>query len=153
MTFIVNPSKNPNYLRIYLIPKALTNLETFKILEFHLSQKKKENGLERKNNNKYLKHSNMEQQPTTPKSIILDDRAQALAAYPHAKVVGNLIFVSGISSRRLDNTYEGVLENPGKYLPLVLWLYLGYRCLSSHVLLDGSFTLNIKEQTHAVIKK
>src|SRR5438093_8665034 len=40
--------------------------------------------------------------------IILDDRAQALARYPHARVVGDLVFVSGISSRRPDNTHEGV---------------------------------------------
>jgi 2-aminomuconate deaminase len=43
--------------------------------------------------------------------IILDDRAQALARYPHARVVpaaANLIYVSGISSRRPDNTHEGV---------------------------------------------
>jgi 2-aminomuconate deaminase len=40
--------------------------------------------------------------------IILDDRAAALARYPHARVVGDLVFVSGISSRRPDNTHEGV---------------------------------------------
>lgn len=45
-------------------------------------------------------------QPNRP--IILDDRAQALARYPHARVVGNLVFVSGISSRRPDNTHDGV---------------------------------------------
>lgn len=27
--------------------------------------------------------------------------------FPHARVVGNLVFVSGTSSRRLDNTIEG----------------------------------------------
>lgn len=42
------------------------------------------------------------------RSLILPDRAQALARYPHARIVGNLIFVSGISSRRADNTHEGV---------------------------------------------
>lgn len=40
--------------------------------------------------------------------IILDDRAAALARYPHARVVGDLVFVSGVSSRRHDNTHEGV---------------------------------------------
>jgi 2-aminomuconate deaminase len=40
--------------------------------------------------------------------IILDDRAAALARYPHARVVGDLVFVSGISSRRHDNTHDGV---------------------------------------------
>jgi 2-aminomuconate deaminase len=40
--------------------------------------------------------------------IILDDRAAALARYPHARVVGPLVFVAGVSSRRADNTHEGV---------------------------------------------
>ncbi|HAN31485.1 MAG TPA: 2-aminomuconate deaminase [Myxococcales bacterium] len=40
---------------------------------------------------------------------ILTDRAGALANYPHARRVGDLIFVSGISSRRPDNTHEGVV--------------------------------------------
>ena len=45
--------------------------------------------------------------------ILLPDRAAALARYPHARVVsagsdGALVFVSGISSRRADNTHEGV---------------------------------------------
>lgn len=29
-------------------------------------------------------------------------------AYPHVKVVGDFIFVSGTSSRKADNTFEGV---------------------------------------------
>jgi hypothetical protein len=41
-------------------------------------------------------------------ALVLPDRAQALAAYPHARVANGFIFVSGISSRRFDNTYEGV---------------------------------------------
>lgn len=40
--------------------------------------------------------------------IILDDRAAALARYPHARVVGDMVYVSGISSRRHDNTWDGV---------------------------------------------
>jgi 2-aminomuconate deaminase len=39
--------------------------------------------------------------------FILDDRARALAHYPHARQVGDLIFVSGVSSRRPDNTFVG----------------------------------------------
>lgn len=39
-------------------------------------------------------------------AVILNDRAQALARYPHAKVVGDFIYVSGVSSRRPDNTYQ-----------------------------------------------
>ena len=63
-------------------------------------------------------------------AIIVSDRAQALASYPHARRVGDLIYVSGISSRRLDNTYEGVEEMP-----------------------DGKLKLDIRKQTEAVIKK
>lgn len=44
----------------------------------------------------------------TSKPILLDDRAQALARYPHARVVGDFVYVSGVSSRRFDNTHEGV---------------------------------------------
>lgn len=62
-------------------------------------------------------------------AIILADHAQALGPYPHAKRVGNLIFVSGTSSRRADNTYDGVVQRP-----------------------DGSFFLDIAIQTRAVIR-
>ncbi|KAF9152888.1 hypothetical protein BG015_004520 [Linnemannia schmuckeri] len=61
--------------------------------------------------------------------IILKDRAQALAHYPHGRIANGMIYVSGISSRRLDNTYEGVKENE-----------------------DGTFELDIKAQTKAVIE-
>ncbi len=44
--------------------------------------------------------------------IILDDRAAALARYPHARVVGDMVYVSGISSRRPDNTWDGVTIHP-----------------------------------------
>jgi 2-aminomuconate deaminase len=40
--------------------------------------------------------------------LILDDRAAALARYPHGRVVGDLVFVSGVSSRRADNSHDGV---------------------------------------------
>ena len=62
-------------------------------------------------------------------ALILPDRAPALAHYPHARVVGDLVFVSGISCRRPDNTYEGVYHEP-----------------------DGSLRLDIREQTRAVIE-
>ncbi|KAF9174385.1 hypothetical protein BGX21_006197 [Mortierella sp. AD011] len=61
--------------------------------------------------------------------IILADRAPALAHYPHGRIVNGMIYVSGISSRRLDNTYEGVKDNG-----------------------DGTFDLDIKAQTKAVIE-
>ena len=44
--------------------------------------------------------------------IILDDRAAALARYPHARVVGDMVYVSGISSRRPDNSWDGVTIHP-----------------------------------------
>ncbi len=60
---------------------------------------------------------------------ILSDRAQPLGKYPHIKRVGNFIFVSGTSSRRPDNSHEGVEIHP-----------------------DGSVTLDIRKQTKAVIE-
>jgi len=59
---------------------------------------------------------------------ILSDRAQPLGNYPHVKRVGNFIFVSGTSSRRSDNSHEGV-----------------------EIHKDGSVTLDIRKQTKAVI--
>ncbi|KAJ3329843.1 hypothetical protein HDU76_007037 [Blyttiomyces sp. JEL0837] len=61
--------------------------------------------------------------------FLLKDRAGGLANYPHARKVNGMIYVSGISSRRPDNTWEGVKE-----------------------LADGTWELDIKEQTRAVIK-
>ncbi|KAJ3220025.1 hypothetical protein HDU67_007758 [Dinochytrium kinnereticum] len=60
--------------------------------------------------------------------ILLKDRAGGLANYPHARKYNGLVYVSGISSRRADNTWEGVEELP-----------------------DGSWKLDIAEQTRAVI--
>ncbi|KAI9348274.1 Endoribonuclease L-PSP/chorismate mutase-like protein [Zopfochytrium polystomum] len=62
-------------------------------------------------------------------SFLLADRAGGLANYPHARRAGGMIFVSGISSRRPDNTWEGVKENP-----------------------DGTWELDIAAQTRAVIQ-
>jgi 2-aminomuconate deaminase len=64
---------------------------------------------------------------TTP--YILNERAGALANYPHARRVGDLIFVSGVSSRRHDNTHEGVTIHD-----------------------DGRVELDIRAQTRAVIE-
>eukprot|EP01132_Coremiostelium_polycephalum_P015664 gene15664-18896_t len=41
-------------------------------------------------------------------AYILGDRAKALANYPHMRKAAGLLFVSGISSRRPDNSYAGV---------------------------------------------
>ncbi|KXK53399.1 MAG: 2-aminomuconate deaminase [Chlorobi bacterium OLB7] len=62
-------------------------------------------------------------------AYILGDRAQALANYPHARRVGDFIYVSGVSSRRFDNTHAGVTIKE-----------------------DGSVQLDIREQTRAVIE-
>ena len=61
--------------------------------------------------------------------FVLESRAPGLANYPHARVAGGFIFVSGISSRNPDNqSWEGVIERA-----------------------DGTFELSIKDQTRAVI--
>lgn len=41
-------------------------------------------------------------------SKVIDNKARPRGKYPHVKVVGDFIFVSGTSSRRPDNTFEGV---------------------------------------------
>ncbi|ORZ41171.1 Endoribonuclease L-PSP/chorismate mutase-like protein [Catenaria anguillulae PL171] len=61
--------------------------------------------------------------------FVLQDRAAALAHYPHARRVNGMLYVSGTSSRRLDGTHRGVTENA-----------------------DGSLSLDIKEQTRGVIE-
>lgn len=62
-------------------------------------------------------------------AFILPSRAGALANYPHARRVGDLIFVSGVSSRRPDDTHEGVVIHP-----------------------DGTVVKDIRAQTRAVIE-
>lgn len=62
-------------------------------------------------------------------SKTLNDRAQPLGMYPHVKRVGDFIYVSGTSSRRNDNTHVG-----------------------AELQEDGSFQLDIKKQTSAVIE-
>lgn len=62
-------------------------------------------------------------------AIILPDRASPLAGYPHARRVGNLLFLCGTSSRRPDNTHDGVTIND-----------------------DGTVELDIGAQTRAVIE-
>ena len=62
-------------------------------------------------------------------SKVIDNKAQPLGNYPHVKRVGDFIYVSGTSSRRPDNTHEGV----------------EYRS-------DGSVSLDISKQTKAVIE-
>ena len=44
----------------------------------------------------------------TTEAFIFADRPGALAHYPHARRVGDLLFLSGLSSRRPDNSHAGV---------------------------------------------
>ena len=62
-------------------------------------------------------------------AIILPDRASPLAGYPHARRVGDFIYLCGTSSRRADNSHDGV-----------------------HFESDGNVRLDIAEQTRAVIE-
>ena len=41
-------------------------------------------------------------------SKVIDGKARPRGKFPHVKVVGDLIFVSGTSSRLPDNSFEGV---------------------------------------------
>jgi len=66
---------------------------------------------------------------TSSASFVLSHRAPALAKYPHMRKAGGFLFVSGTSSRRPDNSYEGVT-----------------------IASDGTVELDIKAQTKAVIE-
>jgi len=62
-------------------------------------------------------------------NYVLEDRAAALANYPHAHRAGDLLFLCGTSSRRPDNTHDGVTIDE-----------------------DGRVTTDIGAQTRAVIE-
>jgi len=66
---------------------------------------------------------------TVAESFVVEGKATPRGRFPHAKVVGDLVFVSGTSSRRPDNTIDGV-----------------------EVDTLGSATLDIKAQTRAVLE-
>lgn len=42
------------------------------------------------------------------KSQVLKDKARPRGKYPHYKIVGDFVYVSGTSSRRPDNSFAGV---------------------------------------------
>jgi 2-aminomuconate deaminase len=65
----------------------------------------------------------------TKTHVILEDRAMPLAGYPHARRAGDFVYLCGTSSRRPDNTHDGVTVHD-----------------------DGSVELDIAEQTRAVIE-
>lgn len=46
--------------------------------------------------------------PTAVTTGVVEGKATPRGRFPHVKVVGDLVFVSGTSSRRPDNTFEGV---------------------------------------------
>jgi 2-aminomuconate deaminase len=60
---------------------------------------------------------------------VIKDKARPRGKYPHIKRVGDLLFVSGTSSRRPDNTFEGVEVDD-----------------------MGTTNLDIKKQTKAVLE-
>lgn len=62
-------------------------------------------------------------------SLVLPDLAAPRGAYPHLRRAGDFIFVSGISSRRPDNSFEGASTGPG-----------------------GTVALDIRVQTRSVIR-
>ena len=61
--------------------------------------------------------------------ILLEDKAKPRGKFPHVKRVGDFVFVSGTSSRRQDNSFEGVEVDE-----------------------MGTTKLDIKKQTRAVIE-
>lgn len=62
-------------------------------------------------------------------SKVLGEMATPRGKYPHIKTVGDFLFVSGTSSRRADNTFEGALADN-----------------------LGNVTLDIRAQTRAVLQ-
>lgn len=66
---------------------------------------------------------------TTPKAQVLAHKAKPRGRFPHVKQAGDFIFVSGTSSRRPDNSFEGVEVDD-----------------------MGTTNLDIRKQTRAVIE-
>ena len=66
---------------------------------------------------------------TESKAAVITEKAKPRGRFPHYKRAGDFIFVSGTSSRRPDNTFEGVEVDP-----------------------MGVTNLDIRAQTRAVIK-
>ena len=66
--------------------------------------------------------------PKNGKAYVIPDGATALAHYPHMREVNGFLYVSGLSSRRTDNTHVGAVKQA-----------------------DGTFALDISEQTEGVL--
>lgn len=45
-------------------------------------------------------------------ATLLEDKASPRGRFPHVKRAGDFLFVSGTSSRRADNSFEGVQVDP-----------------------------------------
>ncbi|MES1917136.1 MAG: hypothetical protein MHM6MM_008896, partial [Cercozoa sp. M6MM] len=67
-------------------------------------------------------------EPPQTEAIVLNDRARALAHYPHARRCNGMLYLSGTSSRRPDNTHVGA------------------------ELVDGEWKLDIEAQTRQLIE-
>src|SRR5262245_37703472 len=61
------------------------------------------------------------------RSVLVPGRTTPLGAYPHLRIAGDLLFVSGTSARQPDNVVEGTTVGP-----------------------DGEITTDIRVQTRAV---
>lgn len=66
---------------------------------------------------------------TSPTAKVVEGKAQPRGRFPHIKRAGDFLYVSGTSSRRPDDTFEGVTVDD-----------------------DGSTQLDIRAQTRAVIE-
>ncbi len=62
-------------------------------------------------------------------SKVLGEMAKPRGKYPHLKIAGDFLFVSGTSSRRADNSFEGALADS-----------------------LGNVTLDVRAQTRAVLQ-
>ncbi len=65
---------------------------------------------------------------TDSKAHVVPGKAKPLGAYPHLRIVGDLVFVSGTSSRQADDSIAGATVGD-----------------------DGAVTLDIRAQTRAVL--
>jgi 1,2-dihydroxy-3-keto-5-methylthiopentene dioxygenase len=72
---------------------------------------------------------NLQAEKPNGEATILENKAKALANYPHARVVDGKVYFSGTSCRKADNTHAGAKQKE-----------------------DGTWELDIKEQTQAVLE-
>eukprot|EP01134_Creolimax_fragrantissima_P002866 CFRG2866T1 len=80
------------------------------------------------------------------KAFIVGDKAKGYANYPHMRQAGNFLFVSGISSRRPDNTHRGAEQHDDGNGDVKL---TGCGLFTDGV---GTWSLDIREQTRGIIE-